>query len=182
MLDAETPEASRPARRRRVRNDALLELLYATGMRASETVRLRIADVNLAMGYLRCIGKGDKERILPVGRQAAVRVRDYLDRVRARRAEGSRSPFLFLGRGARPLRRETLWRIIRRRAREAGVEGRVYPHLLRHAFATHLLRHGADLRIVQELLGHASVATTQIYTHVDAARLRAVHERFHPRA
>jgi integrase/recombinase XerD len=175
-------ETGRSRKRRRLRDDALLELLYATGMRASEAVSLRVADVNLPMGYLRCIGKGDKERVIPVGRRAAARVKDYLDRVRARRKDAARAPFLFMGRDGRPICRETLWRLLNRRARETHLGGRTYPHLLRHSFATHLLRNGADLRIVQELLGHASVATTQLYTHVDAARLRAVHDRFHPRA
>jgi integrase/recombinase XerD len=173
---------SRGRRRRRLRDDALLELLYATGMRASEAVSLRVADVNLPMGYLRCVGKGNKERVIPVGRRAAARVKEYLERVRARRADAVRTPYLFAGRNGKPISRETLWRVLQRRAGAAGLKGRTYPHILRHSFATHLLRNGADLRIVQELLGHASVATTQIYTHVDAGRLRAVHDRFHPRA
>lgn len=182
LLEPQVAAESRRRTRRRIRDNALIELLYATGARASEAIHLCIADVNLPLGYLRCVGKGDKERVIPVGRQAAARVKDYVDRVRARRSDAPRSPFLFLGRNGKPIRRETLWRILQRRALDAGLPGRAYPHLLRHSFATHLLRNGADLRIVQELLGHASVATTQIYTHVDAARLRAVHDRFHPRA
>jgi len=182
LLEPTPANASRGQRRRRVRDDALLELLYATGTRASEATSLKITDVNLAMGYLRCVGKGNKERVIPLGRRAAARVKEYLDRVRARRPDSTRSPFLFPGRKGRAIRRETLWRRLQSRAAATGIGGRVYPHLLRHSFATHLLRNGADLRIVQELLGHASVATTQIYTHVDAARLRAIHESFHPRA
>ena len=182
LLEHDAPERSRARRRRHLRDDAILELLYATGTRATEAATLRVTDVNLPMGYLRCIGKGNKERVIPLGRRAAARVKDYLDRVRARRTDTARSPFLFPGRNGRAIRRETLWRLLQRRAGGAGIGGRVYPHLFRHSFATHLLSNGADLRIVQELLGHASVATTQIYTHVDAARLRAVHGRFHPRA
>jgi integrase/recombinase XerD len=181
LLEDGTPPKSRGRRRRRVRDDALLEILYATGTRASEAASLRVADVNLPMGYLRCVGKGNKERIVPLGRKAASRVKAYLDRVRARRGDAARTPYLFPGRGGKSIRRETIWRLLRRRAAETAVGGRTYPHLLRHSFATHLLRNGADLRIVQELLGHASIATTQIYTHVDASRLRAVHNQYHPR-
>lgn len=184
LLD--TPAASgkrtRSFRARRLRDDAVLEALYATGARASEVCGLQLQNVNLHMGYLRCVGKGSKERVIPIGRRAVECLRRYVDQARARNPAAARSAFLFLGRGVKPLSRETVWRILRHRAGAAGVAGRVYPHILRHSFATHLLRNGADLRVVQELLGHVSVATTQIYTHVDAARLRAVHDRFHPRA
>lgn len=158
------------------RDLAVLELLYGAGLRASELCGLRIEDVRLDERYLRARGKGMKERVVPIGRAAVARVRDYLP-------ERVAGPYLFAGRKQnRPLRRETIWHLVRRAARHAGVRQRLYPHLLRHTFATHLIEGGAELRTVQELLGHASVATTQIYTHVDPKRLRGIHQRFHPRA
>jgi integrase/recombinase XerD len=165
------------------RDRAALETLYATGCRASEVVGLRPADLDLERGMARCVGKGDKERIVPLGARARSALRDYLERDRpalvARRPE---SASIFVSRNGRPLSRVGLWRIVKAHARAAGLKGNVSPHTLRHSFATHLLAGGADLRAVQEMLGHASIATTQIYTRVELSRLREVHGKFHPRS
>lgn len=165
-----------------LRDGALLEMMYATGARVSEITGVKVQDVNLDMGYVRYFGKGGKERVVPLGRVAINMIRRYL----AARQEGgpslSSSPFLFPGRKGGRLRRETIWKMVRRRALQAGIRAGFHPHTLRHSFATVLLHNGMDLRYVQELLGHASVSTTQIYTHVDKERLREVHRRFHPRA
>jgi integrase/recombinase XerD len=164
-----------------LRDRALLELLYATGMRVSEAVDLTLAQLNLAMGYTRCIGKGRKERIIPVGRPALAALGEYLDDLRPQLLRHPDDPWVFLSRTGRPLDRTNVWRLVRKHARTAGIQRGVSPHVIRHCFATHLLNGGADLRIVQELLGHADVTTTQIYTHVDEGRLKEVHRRFHPR-
>ncbi len=164
-----------------LRDRALLELLYATGMRVSEVVDLPCDAVNLDIGYLRCIGKGRKERIVPVGRPACSAVERYLHELRPQLCNGHSSTAMFLSRTGRPLDRTAIWRLVKRYATAAGLPADVSPHTIRHCFATHLLAGGADLRVVQELLGHADVATTQVYTHVDASRLKAIHERFHPR-
>jgi integrase/recombinase XerD len=166
------------------RDRAMLELLYATGCRVSELSNLRMRDLHLAERYAMCRGKGDKQRIVPLGARAVASVRDYLAAERSRLAE-RRTPapewVLLSSRGDR-LRRERIWELIKRYAVRVGALPEVSPHSLRHSFATHLLAGGADLRQVQELLGHASIATTQIYTHVDHTRLKRVHESFHPRA
>jgi integrase/recombinase XerD len=163
------------------RDRALLELLYATGCRASELSNLKLCDVHLDEGVCRCRGKGDKERLVPLGRRAIAAVRDYLAHERPRLAGDSDSAWLLLsGRGKR-LRRERIWELLKKYARRAGAPEGVSPHTLRHSFATHLVAGGADLRQVQEMLGHASISTTQIYTHVDHSRLKAVHKKFHPR-
>jgi integrase/recombinase XerD len=166
------------------RDRALLELLYATGCRVSEVSHLKLADLHLAERYCLAHGKGSKDRITPLGEAAASAIRDYLSHERPGLAKTSRSapPWLILSRGGKRLRREAIWGLIKRYARRAGVSPDVSPHTLRHSFATHLLAGGADLRQVQELLGHASIATTQIYTHVDQTRLKRVHRQFHPRA
>lgn len=164
-----------------LRDRALLELLYATGLRVSEVVELPIEQINLKLGYLRCIGKGRKERIVPVGRYAAGAVEEYLEHLRPRLVGERSTSALFVSRTGRPLDRTNIWRLVRKYARIAGVATKVSPHTMRHCFATHLLAGGADLRIVQELLGHADVTTTQIYTHVDEAELKQVHARYHPR-
>lgn len=164
------------------RDRAILELLYATGMRVSELASLRASDVNLDVGYLRCIGKGRKERIIPLGTQAIEAVRVYRSGLRAALTESTtKEDALFVSRTGRRMDRTNIWRLVNRYASTAGITGSVGPHTIRHAFATHLLEGGADLRIVQELLGHSSVATTQIYTHVDISRLKGIHERCHPR-
>lgn len=164
-----------------LRDRALLELLYATGMRVSELVDLSLKQINLDLGYVRCIGKGRKERIVPVGRSAIEAVRNYLELLRPKLLGGRFEEALFLSRTGRPLDRTNIWRLVRKFAKLAGIEQPLSPHTLRHCFATHLLGGGADLRIVQELLGHADVATTEIYTHVDETHLKNVHQKFHPR-
>jgi integrase/recombinase XerD len=164
------------------RDRALLELLYATGCRASELSNLRMCDAHLDESFCICRGKGDKERLVPLGARAVEAVRTYLEHERPRLAALSpQSDWLLLTYRGRRLRRERIWELLKRYARRAGIPPEVSPHTLRHSFATHLLAGGADMRQVQEMLGHASIATTQIYTHVDPTRLKAVHRRFHPR-
>jgi integrase/recombinase XerD len=164
-----------------LRDRALLEVLYATGCRASEVVGLRLDDVNLESAFARCRGKGSKERLVPLGRPAVAALTAYLSGWRGQVAAAERAATVFVSRGGRPLTRETLWVLVKKYVRRAGLPDRVSPHTLRHSFATHLLAGGADLRAVQELLGHASVRTTQRYTHVDRERLKAIHRKFHPR-
>lgn len=161
-----------------LRDRAMLELLYATGLRVSELVTLTPGQIHWDDGYLQVKGKGRKERIVPIGRTALEITRRYL---RARGEAGERDP-LFLSRGRKGFSRVGFWKLIRRYARRAGIDKSLSPHTLRHSFATHLLAGGADLRVVQEMLGHADIATTQIYTHVDRSRLKQVHKQFHPRA
>ena len=165
------------------RDRAVLETLYATGCRVSEVAGLRPVDLDLAVGTARCIGKGNKERRVPLGSHAILALTLYLERDRpalvARRPE---TTSVFVSKSGRPLSRIALWRIVKGHARAAGLHADVSPHTLRHSFATHLLAGGADLRVVQEMLGHASIATTQIYTRVELSRLREVHSRFHPRS
>jgi len=162
--------------RRGLRDSAMLELLYATGLRVSELVELGRGDINLDLGVVRCIGKGSKERIVPVGRPAIEAVRAYLDSRR------DAAPPLFMGNKGQPITRVAVWRIVRRYARGAGIRAPISPHALRHSFATHMLEGGADLRSIQELLGHVNIVTTQIYTHVSIDHLREVHRAYHPRA
>lgn len=166
------------------RDRAMLELLYATGCRASELSTLKLCDVHLDGSYCLCHGKGDKERLVPLGQRAIAAVKDYLEHERPALAAktSSAQPWLLLSRRGQRLRRERIWELIKEYARRAGAPASVSPHTLRHSFATHVLAGGADLRQVQEMLGHASIATTQIYTHVDPSRLKAVHKKFHPRA
>jgi integrase/recombinase XerD len=176
--------APRPRDKLWRRDRALLELLYATGCRASEVSHLRIADIHLAEGYCRCRGKGDKERIVPLGRAAIAAAEMYLKHERDKiigQNPIAANWLLLTARGLR-LRRERIWELVKHYAARAHAPSDISPHTLRHSFATHMLAGGADLRQVQEMLGHASIATTQIYTHVDHARLRRVHEKFHPRA
>jgi len=175
-------EAPRPEDPYYLRDKALLEMLYATGCRAAEAAGLRLGDVNLDVGYVRCFGKGRKERIIPLGRTAIAAVRNYLKECRPQLAKPLSEDWLFLSRTGRRIDRIDIWRIVKKYARRAGLGPNLTVHTLRHCFATHLLGGGADLRSVQEMLGHASVATTQIYTHVDSDRLRRIHKQFHPRA
>jgi integrase/recombinase XerD len=165
-----------------VRDRAMLELLYATGLRVSELVALGLNDVNLETRVLVARGKGNKERIVPVGAPAAEATRAYLAGARDRLLRGRRSRDLFVTPRGRRLTRQGFGKLLGRHARAAGISRRVSPHKLRHAFATHLLEGGADLRAVQAMLGHADVSTTQIYTHVDRTQVRRLHERYHPRA
>ncbi len=164
------------------RDRAALETLYATGCRVSEVANLRPVDLDLIVGTVRCIGKGNKERRVPLGSHAIAAVAFYLEHDRpaliARRPE---TPAVFVSKSGRPLSRISLWRIVKHHAQATGLTADVSPHTLRHSFATHLLAGGADLRVVQEMLGHSSIATTQIYTRVELSRLREVHARFHPR-
>ena len=165
-----------------LRDAALLELLYATGARVSEVSRLRLQDVNLDYAYVRCFGKGSKERIVPIGQQAIAALRAYLETARPTLApEGGGVDILFLSRKRTPLRRESIWRVVKKYVTLLGLKRSVSPHTLRHSFATHLLERGADLRSVQEMLGHADISTTQRYTHVDQERLKSVHKKYHPR-
>ncbi len=166
------------------RDRAMLELLYATGCRASELSSLRQRDVHLTDGFCICHGKGDKQRIVPLGRRAVEAVRNYVEKERPTSAARATSPpeWLLLSSRGQHLSRERIWELVKKFVARAGAPSDVSPHTLRHSFATHMLAGGADLRQVQELLGHASIATTQIYTHVDHERLKAIHRKFHPRA
>jgi len=165
-----------------VRDAAMVELLYATGLRVSEMVSLRVRDLSLEAGYLRCLGKGSKERLVPLGRGAAERLRAYLDGARPRLLKGAARPSLFLNNRGGPMSRQGFWKILKKHGRAVGLRGKLSPHVLRHSFATHLLERGADLRSVQMMLGHADISTTQIYTHINRERLRAIYRDFHPRA
>ena len=164
-----------------LRDRAIIELFYATGLRVSELVGLRLNNIHLDMGYLRCMGKGRRERVVPIGNEAITAVQQYLANLRPHLVEGKSTDRLFVSRTGRPLDRTNAWRLVVKYARRMGINGKLSPHTLRHTFATHLLSGGADIRVVQELLGHADVATTQVYTHVDRARLKAIHSKFHPR-
>ena len=172
----ELPDTSKP---QGVKDRAILEFLYATGLRVSELVELKLEDVDLEVGYVRCKGKGRKERIVPLGKESEKWLRKYLTEVRSR-LDREGSPYLFLRRGGKPFTRQGIWKIIRKYSRMMGLKN-VSPHTLRHSFATHLLQGGADLRVVQELLGHASITTTQIYTQVDRSYLKEIHRKYHPR-
>jgi integrase/recombinase XerD len=175
----EAPDTGAP---RGVRDRTILEVLYASGMRASECLDLTLEDVNLTAGYVVCTGKGRKQRLVPVGAEAAAWVRRYLQEVRPLHTRGRDSGRLFVNPRGGPLSRQSLWTIVRRAAARAGVRGRVSPHMLRHSFASHLLEGGADLRSVQAMLGHADIATTQIYTHLPSSALTRMYRQFHPRA
>lgn len=163
------------------RDRAMLEFLYATGVRVSELVGLNLRDLKLEDGFALVFGKGSKERIVPVGRTARTALERYLTRCRVELDRGRGKGRVFLNQRGAPLTRMTVWSVVRSAATRAGIQGKVSPHTLRHTFATHLLEGGADLASVQELLGHADISTTQIYTHVDREYLREVHRRFHPR-
>lgn len=166
---------------RDVRDRAMLELLYATGLRVSELVGLRVRDVNVTAGYLMAFGKGGKERLVPMGESACAWVSRYLAEARPVMDRGGANVHLFLTRLGDRMTRQAFWNIIKKRALEAGIRKTISPHTLRHSFATHLLENGADLRSVQAMLGHADLATTQIYTHVTRERLKRIHEEHHPR-
>ena len=173
--------APSPAEPFYLRNRAMLELLYATGMRASELAGLKTGDLNLDIGYLRCVGKGNRERIIPLGKAAIAATSQYLAELRPELAKPESGDFMLLSRTGRAMSRIEIWRLIKKYALRAGLPKNLTVHTLRHCFATHLLAGGADLRSVQEMLGHVDIATTQIYTHVDQQRLREIHRRYHPR-
>ena len=173
------PDPSTP---RGLRDKALIEVLYATGLRVSELLSLKQGDIALEAGYLTCIGKGDKQRIVPLGHSAADSIRQYAAEARPALLKGRKSPWLFVNaKGGGRLSRVGFWKILKAYGIQAGVQRGLSPHVLRHSFATHLLERGADLRAIQLMLGHADLSTTQIYTHVLEARLRAVYDKFHPR-
>jgi integrase/recombinase XerD len=175
-----------------LRDKAMLETLYATGMRVSELIRLRVHDLKskkvildggaTEMGYIQCIGKRDKERMIPLGKTAFDALARYLHTARVALLKGRYSEYLFLNRSAKPMTRQAFWKIIKRYLKQAGLSQDISPHTLRHSFATHLLERGADLRSLQLMLGHSDIATTQIYTHVSTKRLKEVYDEYHPRA
>ena len=165
-----------------IRNKAILELMYATGARVSEVTAIQLDWINLEYGYVKCRGKGSKERIVPLGAKAIEAIQNYLKEARTKIKNSQNSAFLFLSKTGKPLRRENIWVVVKNCALKAGIRGPISPHKLRHSFATHLLENGADLRSVQEMLGHVSISTTQIYTHVSKQHIKAIHRQFHPRA
>lgn len=174
-----TPDVKTPLG---IRNRAMLEMMYATGLRVSEIVNLKISDLHFELGLLQTLGKGDKERVVPIGDLAIEWVARYYHNVRPTQLKGNESVYLFLNDHGHQLTRQGIWKIIKQIVRQAGITKDVSPHTLRHSFATHILENGADLRIVQELLGHADISTTQIYTHITNERARAVFNKAHPRA
>jgi len=163
------------------RDKASLELMYATGMRVSELINLKMNDVNMDMAFVKCLGKGGKERIIPFGRKAKESIVRYLSKARPLFLKKKVSNFLFLTRLGKFMSRQSFWKTIKKYAHLSGIKKEITPHSLRHSFATHILEGGADLRIVQELLGHSDISTTQIYTHVNKDRLKSIHHKFHPR-
>jgi integrase/recombinase XerD len=164
-----------------IRDRAMLELLYATGLRVSELVMLRVRDVNMVAGFLLTMGKGEKERLVPMGEAARTALAGYIDGARRTLDRSGDCAYLFLSRLGDRMTRQAFWNIIKKRARAAGIKKNISPHTLRHSFATHLLENGADLRSVQIMLGHADLSTTQIYTHVTRERLKRLHQEIHPR-
>ena len=166
-----------------LRDRAVLELMYASGLRISEVANLKLGELNMAAGFLRTTGKGSKERIVPVGKTAVDWLDRYLGEARPGLGRDNRAqPEVFLSTRGRRLSTKTIWHLVKKYARAAGIDKNIKPHTLRHSFATHLLNNGGDLRVIQEMLGHADIATTQIYTHVDQVRLKDAHYRYHPRS
>jgi len=178
LLDQPTKQSKTEVRR----DTAILHLLYASGMRVSELVSLNLDDIDIAGGYVRCFGKGRKERLIPIHRQAASAVDEYIKEDRPRLPHSQDEPALFLNARGERLTRQGLWQILKEYAKSAGLEADITPHTLRHSFATHMLNGGADLRSVQELLGHANISTTQVYTHLTTEHIRSSYEKSHPRA
>lgn len=165
-----------------IRDRAILEIFYASGLRVSELAHLKLNNLHIDDGYIRVVGKGRKERVIPIARHSADMLIRYLEEVRPLLCENPNEQHVFVSRNETPLCRQRLWQLIKKYTKEAGIMKNVTPHTLRHSFASHLLQNGAPLRVIQEMLGHADIATTQIYTHVDPERLRNIHRQFHPRA
>ena len=174
----ETPDPSTPVGNR---DAAMLELLYATGLRVSELINLKLLDVNLEACFLRVMGKGSKERVVPFGNFAKLRLQSYLDFARPSLLKERISAYLFIARAGKPMTRQGFWKLLRKYAHKSGLIKHITPHMLRHSFATHLLEGGADLRTVQVMLGHVDISTTQIYTHVAQKHLKEIHSKYHPR-
>ena len=172
------PNARKP---QGIRDQALLEFMYATGARASEASTIKLGAVSFETGYVRIRGKGEKERMVPLGGMAKKSIQRYLEKTRPEWVKGGSEDALFVSRLGKKMSRVSVWAILKKYAKVAGVRKDIYPHILRHSFATHLLGGGADLRVVQELLGHSDISTTQIYTHVEKSRLKSIHAKFHPR-
>ncbi|MFH0731329.1 MAG: site-specific tyrosine recombinase XerD [Candidatus Omnitrophota bacterium] len=165
-----------------IRDNVLLEVMYATGMRVSEATTLTMDNLNLDVGFVKCIGKGSKERIVPIGSHAKGMLQKYLEKVRPKLLKKAKPQnCVFLTRLGKAISRQSVWKIIKKYAGQAHIKKKITPHTLRHSFATHMLERGADLRVVQELLGHADISTTQIYTHIDKERLKSIHHKYHPR-
>ena len=164
-----------------IRNKAMVELMYASGLRVSELLQLKLDDVHLSMMFVRCVGKGDKERIVPIGEVATELLQLYLDTARPKLLKKS-NDWLFLNRFGEVMTRQGFWKILKKQAKEAGIEKEISPHKLRHSFATHLIENGVDLRLVQEMLGHSDISTTQIYTHISKEHLKDVYDLYHPRS
>ena len=173
-----TPDTGKPIG---IRDAAMLELLYAAGLRVSELVNLKLQDINLETGFVRIFGKGSRERIVPIGVHAREKVNTYLKTARSPHLKQTTSPYLFIARAAKPMTRQGFWKLLRRYAMQAGFNKKITPHSIRHSFASHLLEGGADLRAVQIMLGHVDISTTQIYTHVTRDHLKKLHQKFHPR-
>ena len=175
-------EAASGKKIQEIRDQAILEIFYASGLRVSELSDLKTTSINYDVGFVRAIGKGSKERIIPLGMKAREAVQKYLLKSRPKLLKNQANDVLFLSRLGKKISRQSLWAVIKFYARKANIKKTIKPHTLRHTFATHLLEHGADLRSVQEMLGHSDISTTQIYTHVDKERLKSVHKQFHPRS
>ena len=173
-----TPDTNKPLG---ARDAAMLELLYAAGLRVSELVHLKLQDINLEAGFVRVMGKGSKERVVPIGQHAKMKIEHYLENYRQSAMKNKLSPYLFIARAGKPITRQGFWKLLRRYADQARIHKKITPHSLRHSFATHLLEGGADLRAVQVMLGHVDISTTQIYTHVTRKHLKELHQKFHPR-
>ena len=165
-----------------MRDKAMLEFMYATGLRVSEVAHIKLSDINFEAGFLRSTGKGNKERIVPIGKQAVEWTQRYIRETRGLFAKAEGIGEVFVSTHGKPISRKTIWLLIKKYARAAGITKNITPHTLRHSFATHLLDNGGDLRVIQEMLGHSDIATTQIYTHIDQRRLKETHYRFHPRS
>lgn len=173
-----TPDTGKPLG---ARDAAMLELLYAAGLRVSELVNLKLQDISLEAGFVRVMGKGSKERIVPIGQHAKTKIEAYMANYRGPALKNKLSPYLFIARAGKPISRQGFWKLLRRYADLARIHKKISPHSLRHSFATHLLEGGADLRAVQVMLGHVDISTTQIYTHVTRKHLKELHQKFHPR-